>query len=432
MKRLLLQFIFTAVAIIPIFAVNSYDVEIDGLYYQYKTVTLSNYQTPAIIGVVVTGYKPECSNASSDLVVPSVIDTEEGQFKVVELGQSAFEGIELNSLTLPEGIIGLGKAAFKNAKINEELVIPSTIRDIYDSQFVEWENMTNPTPVTYTDEGIFDGMEGYGVRFNAAEVGLRLVVNNAKFEHFNASQLTKTRLFVMNCPNLKTLKLCQLDLMYCRINYLGRNLKRNCYFGAYNCPELSEVEISPRALTVKECFYKCPKIHKAIFDDGDNSIVAGPLVDDVIYYSLPLFEEEMLIASYTGMFQGNASKIDTLYVGRNFTVMEHNYHLYSYDHHYNNYEGLKHIVFGEGVTNIEEWKLIIYSTQLESIVMKCPAPPYGLEDSFQGDITQTATLYIPQGSLSAFKNDPKWGQFENIVELPEDELNEKANVTINQ
>ena len=33
-------------------------------------------------------------------------------------------------------------------------------------------------------------------------------------------------------------------------------------------------------------------------------------------------------------------------------------------------------------------------------------------------------------SLSAFKNDPIWGTFENIIELPEDELNEKANVKI--
>ena len=138
----------------------------------------------------------------------------------------------------------------------------------------------------------------------------------------------------------------------------------------------------------------------------------------------------MMISSYTGMFQGNASQIDTLYVGRNFTVMEHEDYLYQSDNHYNKYEGLKHLVFGAGVTNIEEWKLIIYSTQLESIVMKCNEPPYGLENNFQGNITHTATLYVPQGSLSAFKNDPIWGTFENIIELPEDELNEKANVKI--
>lgn len=430
MKRLLLEFIFTAIAVIPIFAESSYDAEYEGLYYNYKTVTLSNYETPAIIGAVVAGYKQECFNASSDLVVPGVIDVEEGQFRVLGIGQSAFEGIELNSLTLPTGMIEIGKAAFKNAKINEELVIPSTIRDIYDSQFVEWKNIATPTSEPYTDEGIFDGMEGYGVRFNAASVGSRLVVNNAKFEHFDASQLTKTRLFVMNCPNLKTLKLCDLELMSCHLGNTGQNLERNCYFGAYNCAELCEVEISSMAYNVKECFYKCPKIHKAIFDDGDNSIVAGPLEDDVVYYNLPLYQQEMMISSYTGMFQGNASQIDTLYVGRNFTVMEHEDYLYQSDNHYNKYEGLKHLVFGAGVTNIEEWKLIIYSTQLESIVMKCNEPPYGLENNFQGSITHTATLYVPQGSLSAFKNDPIWGTFENIIELPEDELNEKANVKI--
>ena len=50
MKRLLLEFIFTAIAVIPIFAESSYDAEYEGLYYNYKTVTLSNYETPAIIG----------------------------------------------------------------------------------------------------------------------------------------------------------------------------------------------------------------------------------------------------------------------------------------------------------------------------------------------------------------------------------------------
>ena len=99
MKRLLLEFIFTAIAVIPIFAESSYDAEYEGLYYNYKTVTLSNYETPAIIGAVVAGYKPECFNAASDLVVPGVIDVEEGQFRVLGIGQSAFEGIELNSLT---------------------------------------------------------------------------------------------------------------------------------------------------------------------------------------------------------------------------------------------------------------------------------------------------------------------------------------------
>lgn len=75
---------------------------------------------------------------------------------------------------------------------------------------------------------------------------------------------------------------------------------------------------------------------------------------------------------------------------------------------------LASITIGTGVTYIGEY-MFMFCDRLTSIHCLSSTPPDAAINAFS-DIYQTATLYVPKGSLAAYKSEYVWSMFENIVE----------------
>lgn len=77
--------------------------------------------------------------------------------------------------------------------------------------------------------------------------------------------------------------------------------------------------------------------------------------------------------------------------------------------------GLTSATIGNSVTFIGT-SAFMGCTGLTSIHCKNGVPCKVQSDSFSGGIIQKATLYVPKGSIDAYKSAEGWKQFSNIVE----------------
>ena len=76
--------------------------------------------------------------------------------------------------------------------------------------------------------------------------------------------------------------------------------------------------------------------------------------------------------------------------------------------------GLTSVTIGNGVTSIGAYAFSGCSS-LTSVRCKAQTPPNSY-DPFDGSIYNTATLFIPTGTLDAYKKADGWRYFNNIVE----------------
>jgi hypothetical protein len=80
-------------------------------------------------------------------------------------------------------------------------------------------------------------------------------------------------------------------------------------------------------------------------------------------------------------------------------------------------DGLTSVTIGKGVTSIGRFAFN-YCNGLTAIHCKSEIPPT-IENGwwvFDGDILSSATLYVPQGTIDAYKSANEWSKFQNIVE----------------
>ncbi|MBQ4269335.1 MAG: leucine-rich repeat domain-containing protein, partial [Clostridia bacterium] len=108
------------------------------LVYEYATVptaTGSNAQ-----GYVLKGYSADKADeykAKDELLllIPEFYsDGTHGQLPVIWIGDSAFDGFNVNSVTLPNGLLGIGEEAFGNTKLTK-ISLPASVYYLGDNAF---------------------------------------------------------------------------------------------------------------------------------------------------------------------------------------------------------------------------------------------------------------------------------------------------------
>lgn len=135
---------------------------------------------------------------------------------------------------------------------------------------------------------------------------------------------------------------------------------------------------------------------------------------------------------------------ENLYIGRSLCVHDYkkvNYvRQYPYDHMLYNFAvfDYENVEIGEHVKKIN---VFIYRKKLKTIKLHCSTPPFlrhyndrrGSNKLHQDDVGAlpngidleeftdfiTPVVYVPKGSLEAYRNAPMWREFQNIVEWDE-------------
>ena len=77
---------------------------------------------------------------------------------------------------------------------------------------------------------------------------------------------------------------------------------------------------------------------------------------------------------------------------------------------------LRILTIGRGVTRIDEGAFICHN--LDTVKILAVTPPDGSEYMFGPNDYAYATLYVPNGSLQAYRNATGWSNFQNIREMP--------------
>ena len=86
-------------------------VTVDGIKYELDgstaTVTYPNESKPS---------SSSPSTYTGDIVIPATINYEGTDYAVTSLGERAFYAADISSITLPEGLVTIGKKSLMNSK----------------------------------------------------------------------------------------------------------------------------------------------------------------------------------------------------------------------------------------------------------------------------------------------------------------------------
>lgn len=125
MKKL---FVYCLLALLPSMKALAYDFESDGIYY---TITGSN-----TVSVVSGDYVYE-----GDVTIPQAVGLSGKTYLVTAIGENAFKSMNIETVTLPEGLIAIGNNAFYLSSI-KTVSLPSTLSSMGTGAFRECVNLT--------------------------------------------------------------------------------------------------------------------------------------------------------------------------------------------------------------------------------------------------------------------------------------------------
>lgn len=123
------SFLLCMLTVLSILNVFAYDFESDGIYY---TITGSN-----TVSVVSGDYAYD-----GDVTIPQAVGLSGKTYLVTAIGENAFKSAaNLESVTLPEGLIIIGNEAFRSSGV-KTVSLPSTLSSLGASAFRECKNLT--------------------------------------------------------------------------------------------------------------------------------------------------------------------------------------------------------------------------------------------------------------------------------------------------
>lgn len=354
MKRIYLLTIIFFFSLI----VRAVNVEIDGIMYNIN---------------VKTGLTEVAANTShqytGDIVIPETITYEGKEYTVTAIGESAFFQRNITSITFPNSITSVGRAAFYCCSLLDSVVLPEKVTVIGDMLFA---NCTSLRRVVIPE-------------------GLTLIDNSA----FNSCYSLDSLIIPNSVTRIEdwAFALCK-GLTYVEMSrgltYVGRGA-----FG--DCSALNTViipDLSSWSMINFGDYNSNPLTTTKTLKINNEEIRDLVIPDDVTY-----------IGDYA--FRG-CTNITSVTMGENVTKIGTSA-----------FYGCKNcasITIGENVTSIGSWAFYGCSamTSLTSLPRKVPSTT---SNSFDSAIKDQAILYVPSAALEAYSSKAPWSDFYDIVAL---------------
>lgn len=132
---------------------TSYDIAVDAAPLPSATVEGVTFTVdPADIaaGATITSYVAPI-DASTDLVIPSTVTVDGVTYPVTGIGTSAFAGVGLTSVTIPDSVLTIGDYAFRRSSLTS-VTIPASVTTLgyeaFDSNSLTSVLMQGPVPTS--------------------------------------------------------------------------------------------------------------------------------------------------------------------------------------------------------------------------------------------------------------------------------------------
>ena len=377
----------------------------DGILF-YEVIN----STDARVKFVDENYREE------KIVIPHKIKFDENVFLVTEIDSYAFSGCSgLTSIEIPNSVTSIGDGAFSGCSGLTSIEIPNSVTSIGYRAFKNCSGLTSieiPNSVTSIGNGAFSGCSG----LTSIEIpnsvtsigecwvfsdcsGLTSIVVEAgnpvydSRENCNAIIETETNKLIAGCQN---------SFIPNSVTSIG--------FGAFDgCSGLTSIEIPNSVTSIGErAFSYCSGLTSVVW----NAIYCSNIYDANLFHpfwgstenltSFVFGDSVQYIPSY---LCANMSKLTSIEIPNSVNSIG--------DGAFYDCSGLTSVTIGNSVISIGK---SVFDCCYRIIEINCkPITPPNIDSNSFCDFN--ATMNVPKGALSNYKNHPIWGQFENINEV---------------
>ena len=454
MKQLKLKSFMLGMMLLVTASASAYDFTVDGKYYNILDLQ---------------GLTCEITHGdekyTGDIVIPEYVEYDGNTLTVVSIGDSAFARCDsLTSVVIPNSVTKIGDSAFWSCKGLTSIDIPNSVTVIGDYAFsfaFVYDHLTSiviPNSVTVIGAGAFNASSLASIEIpnSVTEIGdgafagcsylTSVVIPNS------VTEISPAMFFY--CDGLKSVEIGN------SVTVIGDSAFEGCIsltnivipnsvteigdIAFADCTGLKSVEIGISVTEIGlNAFSRCisltnidiPNSVEYIWDgafEGCSSLTNISIPNSVEFIGSRAFNgctglknlvvedgRETLDVGFNSRgwgVCGNSFKdcpIETLYLGRNLdyeTGEEYGYSPF-YD-----VTTLTDVTIGSMVTDVKSLYWRRYVDNLKTLQLQCATPPSVNDEGFDDYQYANLNVYVPEGSLDAYKADDVWKNFLNLWE----------------
>ena len=313
---------------------------------------------------------------------------------VMVIGEDAFHGSYLRSIEIPNSVTEIGMEAFSNCRYLTSVVIGNSLKEMSVAMFMDCDSLTSVeigNSVTVIGELAFGNctsLTNIEIPNSVEFIGngaFRNCTGLTSVEIGNSVTVIDSNAFY-GCTSLTSVEIGN------SVELIGN--------GAFDgCTSLTNIEIPNSVEFIGNgAFNSCTGLKNLIVEDGCETLYVGYSYNDDGDVSGGLFKD---------------CPIETLYLGRNLDYKTGEEYGYSpfYD-----VTTLTDVTIGSMVTDVKSLYWRRYVDNLKTLQLQCATPPTVNDEGFDDYQYANLNVYVPEGSLDAYKADDVWKNFLNLWE----------------
>lgn len=338
--------------------------------------------------LVITGY--DKTGFSGSAVIPSRISFSGKTYVVTEIGESAFMDCKsLTSISLPETLTRIGDHAFARCTSLTSIAIPTHVSKIGKyafhvceslsrAEFVSIEHLCSIEFETNTSNPLFYAhhlyIKGWEVRDVIIPNGITEI---AQFTFWGCSALTS-----VSIPE--------------SVTKIGQE-------AFHNCSGLTSIRLPNHLTNIgKYAFAQCTGLTSLAIPESVTIISSFVFSGCESLVSISIPDGEIVIGSFVFEY---CRSLTSITLPQGISVI--------YPLTFDGCTGLRSITIPSSVTQIRD--AAFYGCVNIKEIVSLIEQPFAIGQAFT-DIYDSATLYVPVGSMDEYKATEGWNQFQNIVE----------------
>ena len=360
---------------------ESEKVKIGSLWYLLDCANHSATVVPEL-SVPQQITSPRYSNhscPSGDITIPASVGYGNQTFAVTAIGDGAFAYCQnISSIVIPESVTSIGNSAFAHCLDIASVVIPEGVTTIGNSAFyycIELESVTIPNSMTGIGNEAFmncDNLESLTIGNSVTSIG------NEAFR---------------NCGALESLTIGN------SVTSIGNGAFRNC-------GTLESVTIPNSVISIGDrAFYGCVNLQTLTIGNSVTTIGAEAFMycDNLTTLSIP-----NSVTSIGDRAFSDCINLTTLTFGNSVTTIG--------IESFSGCISLTSLTIPNSVTSIGDRAFLLFDQLSE--IHSLASTPSSLGNEVFYNTDETIPVYVPCGTVSAYRNAFGWNNFTNIQEEP--------------